>query len=159
VAGEFTQVYASWRVYSLRQELSELAWRAWGWGFAGDGGVPREGIGSVFACGDGAVVDARVYRPGMERVAIRALLRASRARGRNTRSLAIAGAGDLARRVTERLLAPMRSACGRSAISMTCCGRNETAAGSDLAVKGNLEALVRLAREVAWTMSISRSRR
>jgi putative colanic acid biosynthesis UDP-glucose lipid carrier transferase len=84
-------------------------------------------------------------------VAIRAALRVSRARGRNTRSLAIAGAGDLAQLVAERVLAanslglrPIGYFDDVVPVGTTPSQRERSRA---LAVQGNLEALIRLARE------------
>ncbi len=152
VAGEVTQVYASWRVYSLRQELSELA-------------LACIMVGALLVVvaflAKMSVQYSRVVMVlwwtlaftglALERVIIRALLRASRARGRNTRSLAIAGAGDLAQRVAERVLAA-------DSIGLRPIGYFDDAVpvgtippkreGTPvLAVKGNLEALVKLARD------------
>ncbi len=152
VAGEVTQVYASWRVYSLRQELSELA-------------LACIVVGALLVTAAFLAKLSEQYSRvvmvlwwtlafaglALERVAIRAALRASRARGRNTRSLAIAGAGDLAQRVAERVLAadsiglrPIGYFDDAVPVGTMPPQREGTPA---LAVQGNLDALVRLARD------------
>ena len=106
LSGEVSHLYASWRIYSLRQELSELALACLG--------VAALLVIAAFL----AKVSGQYSRVVMvlwwtlafaglalERAAVRAVLRLGRAHGRNTRSLAIAGAGDLARRVAARALA------------------------------------------------------
>lgn len=105
VAGEVTHLYSSWRVYAFRQEVTELA--------------------AVCAAVGGLLVAIAYLTKTSEhysrvvmtlwwvlsfaalvliRFGVRLFLRVSRATGRNARSLAIAGAGELARRVAERVL-------------------------------------------------------
>ncbi|TAK71720.1 MAG: undecaprenyl-phosphate glucose phosphotransferase [Betaproteobacteria bacterium] len=149
VAGEITQIYASWRVYTLRQEVSELA-------------LACLVVGALLVTGAFVSKTSDQYSRvvmvlwwtlafsglAVERFVIRVLLRASRARGRNTRSLAIAGAGELAQRVAERVLST--GSLGLRPIGYfdddVPVGTN-LPHGPDLAVQGDLEALVRLARE------------
>ncbi len=106
LAGETTHLYASWRVYSFRQEAVELA-------------TVCIGVGAVLVVAAFlSKTSAQYSRVVMvlwwalafaglvlERLAIRSFLRASRARGRNLRVLAIAGAGELGLHVAERVLA------------------------------------------------------
>ena len=148
VTGEITQIYASWRVYTLRQEVSELA-------------LACLVVGALLVTGAFVSKTSEQYSRvvmvlwwtlafsglAVERFVIRALLRASRARGRNTRSLAIAGAGELAQRVAERVLEA-------GSLGLRPIGYFDDAVPvgtklsqrPDLAVQGNLEALVRLAK-------------
>jgi putative colanic acid biosysnthesis UDP-glucose lipid carrier transferase len=105
-AGELTHLYSSWRIYAFRQELAEL-------------GVTCAAVGALLVTIAYLTKTSEHYSRvvmalwwslsfavlALTRFAIRVTLRASRAKGRNVRSLAIAGAGDLARRVAERVLA------------------------------------------------------
>ncbi|OGA13619.1 MAG: undecaprenyl-phosphate glucose phosphotransferase [Betaproteobacteria bacterium RIFCSPLOWO2_02_FULL_63_19] len=105
-AGELTHLYSSWRVYALRQEVAELA-------------AVCAGVAALLVTIAYLTKTSEHYSRVIMilwwslsfsilvilRFAIRLFLRASRANGRNMRSLAIAGAGDLARRVAERVLA------------------------------------------------------
>ena len=152
LAGEITHLYVSWRVYSLRQELSELA-------------LACIVVGALLVTAAFLAKVSQQYSRvvmvlwwtlafaglALDRVLIRALLRASRARGRNTRSLAIAGAGDLARRVAERVFASRSiglRAIGYFDDHVPVGTKPEHGAGAPaLAVKGNLEALITLAKE------------
>lgn len=152
MSAEVTHLYVSWRVHSLRQELSELA-------------LACMAVGALLVVAAFfAKVSVQYSRVtlvlwwtlafsglALERVAIRAMPRASRARGRNARTLAIAGACELARRVAARVLAA--DALGLKLIGYFDDGvpvgttppqREGTPA---LAEKGDLDALVRLARD------------
>ena len=105
ITGEMTHLYSSWRGYAFRQELAELAAV-----YAAVGAVMLT-LAFLTKTSDNysRVVMATWWTTSfcvlaLMRFAIRRLLRARRAQGRNLRSLAIAGAGDLARRVAERVL-------------------------------------------------------
>jgi putative colanic acid biosynthesis UDP-glucose lipid carrier transferase len=149
LAGEVTHLYASWRVYSLRQELSELA-------------MVCIAVGALLVTAAFLSKTSDHYSRvvivlwwtlafaglALVRVAIRALLRASRARGRNTRSFAIAGTGDWARRVAQRVLAA--DSLGLRAIGYfddRASERTTLPPGPALPVEGNFKALVQLAKD------------
>jgi putative colanic acid biosysnthesis UDP-glucose lipid carrier transferase len=105
-AGELTHLYSSWRVYAFRKEIAELA-------------IVCASVGALLVTiayltktseHFSRVVMALWWSLSFSvlallRFAVRLSLRAGRAKGRNVRTLAIAGAGDLARRVAERVLA------------------------------------------------------
>ena len=122
VAGEITQIYASWRVYTLRQEVSELA-------------LACLVVGALLVTGAFVSKTSEQYSRvvmvlwwtlaysglAVERFVIRALLRASRAHGRNTRSLAI---GDW--RSRWRIEFSGRRGLRRSGISTTLFSSNKS---------------------------------
>ena len=149
MAGDALQLYASWRVYPLRKELSQLAMAC-----------VTVGVFLVvlaFLTHTSALYSRVVMVLwwvfalaclGLNRVAIRLLLREMRARGHNTRTVAIAGADDIACRTAARVL-------GRNSLGLRLIGYFDDGVpvGTRLAqdpamvVEGNLKALVRLARD------------
>ena len=153
VGGEAAHLYVSWRVYSFRQEIGQLAAVGIGVGvvlvMAGFFTKTSVQYSRVVIVLWGVLAFSGVV---LERFLIRAFLRASRARGRNLRSLAIAGAGDMARRVAERVLAadwlglhPIGYFDDDVPVGTKLPPtRGE---GPALAVEGNLAALVKLAKD------------
>ena len=147
VAGEMTHIYTSWRMYSLRQELSELALACIAVGvflvlvaFFSKTSVDYSRVTMVlwwtlaFSC------------LALQRVGIRALLRMSRATGRNVRTFAVAGTGDWARRVAERVHAA--DTLGLRPVGyFDDRGPGRQQQGPVLPVAGNFKALVQLARD------------
>ena len=106
LVSEFSHLYSSWRVYPLREELAEL--------FMVCAGVAAVLVIVAFLSKTSDQYSRVVMVLWMtlafaglalERTLIRSLLRASRARGRNERTFAIVGAGDLGCRVATRLMA------------------------------------------------------
>jgi putative colanic acid biosysnthesis UDP-glucose lipid carrier transferase len=103
--GEITHLYASWRVYGFRQEVAELA------GAVGAVVVVLVTLGFLTKTSDqfsrvimGLWWVVSFLLLALLRLAARSYLRASRARGYNLRRLAIAGAGELGRKVAERVM-------------------------------------------------------
>ena len=149
IAGDALELYMSWRVYPLRRELSQLTLACMTVGvflvvlaFLTHTSAQYSrlvmGLWWVFA----------LVCLGLERVAIRTLLRRMRARGHNTRSVAIAGGGDIARQVAARLF--RKNSFGLRPVG---CFDDDVPVGTRLGqdpalvVQGNLKALVKLARE------------
>lgn len=102
---EMTNLYSSWRVYAIRQELAEL--------FAIYAGVGILLVVIAFLTKTSGQYSRVVISLWwclsllllvILRVAVRTLLRSIRMRAHNLRTVAIAGAGDLGRRVAEQLL-------------------------------------------------------
>ncbi|MBE0626770.1 MAG: undecaprenyl-phosphate glucose phosphotransferase [Burkholderiales bacterium] len=151
LAGEVLHVYASWRTYTLRQELSELA-------MAGIiVGALLAMTGYLTKTSDHfsrtvmvtwAALNMTVL--ALQRIVIRTALQELRARGHNSRLVAIAGAGDTARRVAARLMAA--NTLGLRPVGFfddnvpvgTIPGPD-----SDLAVAGDLDDLVWQAKDGA----------
>jgi putative colanic acid biosynthesis UDP-glucose lipid carrier transferase len=106
VLGEATHLYSSWRVYPFHQEAAELLLV-----FAAVGAAMVIFAFFTKTSADySRVVIATWWTSSffillLLRYTMRRLLRASRARGHNLRTLAIAGAGDLGKRIAERVLA------------------------------------------------------
>lgn len=146
---EMTHLYSSWRVYAIRQELAELMTI---YGAVGTMLVIiafltktsdqfSRGIFLLWWCVSFSILVSL-------RIAVRTLLRVVRSRARNLRTVAIAGAGDLGRRVAERML-------GTDWLGLRLVGLyddNRVADGANLiagrpyGVEGNLSSLVQLAR-------------
>lgn len=147
-AGELTHLYSSWRVYAFRQEVAELA-------------AVCAAVGALLVTIAYLTKTSEHYSRVIMilwwslsfsvlvvlRFAMRLFLRASRVKGRNVRSLAIAGAGDLARRVAERVLAA--EWLGLNLVGFydddVKCGV-EPLAGRSFKVQGNLADMVERAR-------------
>ena len=104
-AGEASHLYQSWRVYSLREELLELA-------LVCAGVITVLVIAAFLSKTSGQY--SRVVMVlwwmlafaglAFERIVIRLMLQAGRARGRNERTFAIVGANELGSRVASRVL-------------------------------------------------------
>jgi putative colanic acid biosysnthesis UDP-glucose lipid carrier transferase len=105
LAGEMTHLYASWRIYGFRQEIAEL------FGVFVFVGIVMVTLAFLTKTSEhySRVAIASWWTGSfcllaLGRFVIRRLLRAQRSRGHNLRTLAIAGAGDVGRRVAERVL-------------------------------------------------------
>jgi len=145
---ELTHLYSSWRVYAIRQEIAELT--------------------AVYvAVGGMLVVIAFLTKTSDQysrvvitvwwllsltllvslRFGVRTVLRVLRSRARNLRTFAIAGAGDLGRRLAERVL-------GAEWLGLRLIGfyddlapvGTQPLAGQPYSIQGDLAALVRLAK-------------
>jgi putative colanic acid biosynthesis UDP-glucose lipid carrier transferase len=147
-AAEFTHLYSSWRLHSFRDEALELllvvlmvSAAVVGAAFLSKTSASFSRVVIVTWCGAAFSVLM------LERVMIRLALRAVRRRGRNTRTLAIAGAGLTAINVVKQV----RSA-EWSGLEVTAFYDASATIGSrpiaevPIEVKGDLRDLVNLAR-------------
>ena len=147
-AAELSHLYGSWRIYSLGKEAMELLMVCILVGF---------GMTSIAFLAKASTDFSRVtiviwgtlsYSILLaERVAARALLRAARKHGRNTRSLAIAGVGPSARNVAQQV-----NAAEWAGLLVTGFYADGAAVGTEPApdamatVKGDLSDLIQAAR-------------
>jgi putative colanic acid biosynthesis UDP-glucose lipid carrier transferase len=148
VMAEMTHLYSSWRVYPIRQELAELCTLYVSIGFmlvaiaflTKTSEQYSRGIFLLWLC-------LSLLLLVVLRFAIRTLLRLFRSRAHNLRTVAIAGAGDLGRRVAEQML--YSEWLGLRLVGFYDDGiaaGTQPLAGRPYGVVGDLERLLQLAR-------------
>ncbi len=105
-SAELSHLYGSWRIYSLGKEAMELLMVCVlvGFGLAGIAFLAKAStdFSRVTVVIWGGLSYSLLL---LERLAVRAILRSARKHGRNTRSLAIAGAGPSARNAAQQVMA------------------------------------------------------
>ncbi len=147
-AAEFTHLYSSWRLHSLREEAFELLVVLIIVGAAAVGAAFLSKTSANFS--RLVIINWGWIAFGvlmLQRFAVRMVLRAARRHGRNTRTLAIAGAGLTAINVARQV-----QAAEWSGLEITGFYDGDAAIGSrplkdsPLEVKGNLKDIVELAR-------------
>ena len=147
-AGEFSRLYRSWRTFPLRQEAMELLFVF---------GIVIMVLASMAFLSKTSAEYSRVVVTlwgflafsllMMERILVREVLRAFRAKGHNSRSLAIAGCG-----VTAVNIAREVAQADWVGLEVTGFYDDQASVGSrpmadDLTVQGTLQDLILLARE------------
>jgi len=148
-AAEFTHLYSSWRLHALREEAFELLIVLVIVGAAVVGAAFLSKTSANFSrlvvINWGWIAFSILM---LERIAVRLVLRSARKHGRNTRTLAIAGAGHTAVNVARQVQAAVWSGLEITGFyDVDVAIGSRPLKGSSLEVKGDLNDLVGVARD------------
>lgn len=143
VFAETTNLYGSWRLYAVRQEIAELLYVGClvALGLLAMGFVWKMSANYSRVAIAGWALAALVVLV-IERLALRYFLRSARAHGRNTRSVAIAGTGPSAVQAAREI----QEAASTGLIVRGFYGNSQDAKQGTVEVAGDLHELIRLAR-------------